>query len=77
MSTITQKLTKLANNANLSMIVILDSEGNEEWHTGRIYLRQYDNGKFHIFAGIGVDMLFKAEDVIRLETMTEIYNKEA
>ncbi len=75
--TITEKLTKLANNANLSLIVILDSQGNEEWHTGRIYLRQYDDGKFHIFATNGVDMLFKAEDVIRLETMIEIFDKEA
>ncbi len=75
--TITETLTKLANNANLSLIVLLDSKGNEEWHTGRIYLRQYDDGKFNIFATNSVDLLFKAEDVIRLETMTEIFDKEA
>ncbi len=73
MNIIEQHLVKLSNTSTLAQITILDNQGDEDWHTGRIYLRPEDNGSFRIFETDGINMLFKPENIVRLKKMTEVY----
>ncbi len=71
-----EKLIELANTAKLVRITILDSKGDENRHTGRIYLSPDNGAGFNLFETNCIDMPFKAEDIIRLSVMTDVWSKE-
>ncbi len=75
MSTITQRLMKLANTRTLVKVVIKDSAGDDCQYDGVIYHHK-DNGNFFtILSSETTNKDFRVKDVERLSEMIEVWVK--